>query len=56
MFGLMIIFITLTICVTILLSKYMDYCASNSVGMFVNPRYEERIRILEKIIYELKEK
>ncbi len=56
MFGLVIILITLIICASILFGKYMDYCDSNNVGMFENPRYEERIRNLEKIVYELKEK
>lgn len=56
MFGLVIILITLIICASILFGSYMEYCSKNRVGMFSYPRYEERIRNLEKIVYELKEK
>ena len=53
MVGLFFIVITLIICGTILFALYMNYCDNNRVGMFANPRYEERIANLEKIILEL---
>ena len=56
MFGLFLIILALIICGSILFSEYMEYCSKHGIGLFTNPRYEERIRKLEKIVYELKEK
>lgn len=44
------------ICVTIIFLAYMDYCSANKVKMFANPRYDERIRELEKEVEELRKK
>lgn len=54
--GLTFVLIVLIICVSILIGVYMFLCAENEVKMFADPRYEERIRVLEKEIKELKEK
>lgn len=56
MFGLVIILITLIICVSILFGCYMEYCSKNRVGMFSDPRYEERISYLEKKVKALEDK
>lgn len=54
--GLTIILWTLVICLSVLFGIYMYLCSENEVKMFSNPRYDERIRELEKQIEELKEK
>lgn len=54
--GLTFVLIVLIICVSTLIGVYMFLCSENEVKMFVNPRYEERIRALEKEIKTLKEK
>ena len=53
MFGLFLIILALIICGSILFSEYMGYCSKHGIGLFTNPRYEERIRNLEKVILEL---
>ena len=50
-----IIVIVLIICSSILFSEYMDHCSKNQIGVFKDPRYDERIRNLEKILDKLKE-
>lgn len=54
--GLTFVLIVLIICVSILIGVYMFLCAESEVKMFADPRYEERIRALEKEIKILKEK
>lgn len=54
--GLTFVLIVLIICVSTLIGVYMFLCSENEVKMFVDPRYEERIRALEKEIKTLKEK
>lgn len=56
MIGFVVFMIVFIVCATILIGIYMYYCAENKMGMFRNPRYEERIRKLEKHMEELKEK
>lgn len=53
MFGLFFIILTLIVCATILFAMYMDYCSINRVGMFKNPKYEERIDKLERKVKAL---
>lgn len=53
MLGLFSILIVLIICGAILFSKYMELCSDNRTKMFENPRYDERIRELEKFIISL---
>lgn len=48
--ALTIIFVALIICVTTLVGTYMYYCGENEIRMFADPRYEERIRRLEKLL------
>lgn len=55
-FGIFLILAILIICGTISLNTYMDFCYKSQTKMFANPRYEERIKNLEKEIKELKEK
>lgn len=54
--GLILILITLIICGSIIYGTYMCLCSQNKVKMFSDPQYEERIRKLEKIVKELREK
>lgn len=54
--ALTIIFVTLIICVTILVGVYMYYCGENEIKMFADPRYEERISRLEKLLETEEEK
>lgn len=56
MVGLTIIIIVLIMCVAVVFRDYMEYCNYNKIGMFANPKYDERIKNLEKIVNELKEK
>lgn len=51
-----IIAIILIICVSVLFGLYMCLCAENEVKMFADPRYDERIKELEKRIAELEKK
>lgn len=44
----------LIICVSVLFGIYIACCSENETGMFQNPRYEKRIRELEKQMEELK--
>lgn len=53
--GLTLVLIILIICVSILFGFYMYLCSENEVKMFSDPRYEERIKELEKSVKELKE-
>lgn len=48
--ALTIILVTLIICISVLVGLYMDYCRENGIKMFADPRYEERISRLEKIL------
>lgn len=52
--GMTILIFVLIICGFVTFWMYMGYCASNGINMFSNPRYEERIRKLEKQMEELK--
>ena len=51
-----LIFITLIICVTLLFAQYMFYCNENSVQMFEDPKYGERIGVLEGKVKDLEKK
>lgn len=42
------------ICASILFGLYMVCCQESEVGMFQNPKYEKRIRELEKHMEELR--
>ena len=55
-FGTTLVSIVLILCATILFGLYMYYCVENEIKMFAYPRYEERIRKLEKEMSELKER
>lgn len=46
----------LIICVSILFGYHMYLCEENGIKMYANPKYEERIGKLEKLVEELKEK
>ena len=50
--GIVIVLIFLIICGSILFGIHMFLCFENGIGMYADPRYEERIRKLEKIIKE----
>ena len=50
--GIFTVLIILIICTTILFGIHMYFCSENEIGMYADPRYEERIRKLEKIIKE----
>ena len=52
MTGLLILLIVAIICATILFGLYMYYCSQNEVGLFQKPKYEKRIRELEKKVAE----
>lgn len=52
--GLTVVLVVFIICVTILVAMYVYYCSENEIGMFQNPRYEKRIRELERQMEELK--
>lgn len=54
--GLTIVLIILIICITILVGLYMYCCEESGVKMFANPRYEERIKELEKRVKDLEDK
>lgn len=54
MVGFAIVMVFLIICATILMERYMYYCSENGVKMFQNPRYDDRIRELEKQMKELR--
>lgn len=41
------VLLVLIICVTVLFGIYMYFCSENETKMFVDPRYEERIKKLE---------
>ena len=55
MVGLTFIIFTLIICGSVLFGIYMYLCSENEVKMFADPKYDKRIRELEKAIMELKE-
>lgn len=54
MVGFVVMMVFLIICATILMAMYMYYCSENETGMFQNPKYEKRIRELEKQMEELR--
>lgn len=54
MVWFMIISVVLIICSSILFGLYMAYCQESEVGMFQNPKYDERIKELEKQMKELR--
>lgn len=54
--ALTIILVVLIICVSILAGVYMYYCGENGIKMFEDPRYEERISRLEKLLEMEEEK
>lgn len=56
MFGVTVILIVLIICASITFGEYMDYCSKHRIGMFTDPRYEERISYLEKKVKALEDK
>lgn len=51
--AITIIAVVLIICVSVLVGVYMYYCGENEINMFADPRYEERIKNLEKRVKEL---
>lgn len=52
--GLTIILIVLIVCAFVTFWMYMEYCDTNKIKMFQNPKYDERIKKLEKQMKELK--
>lgn len=54
--GVAFVLIILIICVSVLFGFHMYLCNENGIKMYTDPRYEERIRELEKQVKELKEK
>lgn len=52
--GLLLFFIVLIICITVIIGMYIYYCSENEVGMFQNPKYKKRITELEKQMEELR--
>ena len=54
--GLTLVLLFLIVCVSVLFGIYMYLCSENEIRMFADPRYEERMRKLEKLVEELKEK
>lgn len=52
--GMTFVLIVLIICLCVIACVYMCYCSENEVKMFQNPKYDERIRKLEKQMEELK--
>lgn len=50
--AITIILIVLIICASVLLGIYMYLCAENEIKMFADPKYEERISNLEKLVKE----
>ena len=48
--------IILIICASILIGIYMMCCQESEVKMFADPRYDERIKELEKRIKDLEKK
>lgn len=48
--GLTIVLIVLIVCGSVLFGIYMYLCSENEFGMFERPKYEERIKRLEKIL------
>lgn len=56
MAGVAFVLIILIICVSVLYGYHMYLCNENGIKMYANPKYEERIRELEKQVKELKEK
>ena len=54
--GLTLVLLVFIICASVLFGIYMYLCSENEIKMFADPRYEERIRKLEKVVEELKEK
>lgn len=53
--GLTLTLIVLIICVSVLFGIYMFACVENETKMFSNPRHEERIRTLERVMKEMLE-
>lgn len=56
MIALMVILVLLIICATVVLVTYIKCCSAMEIGIFANPKYDERIKKLEEEIKELKEK
>ena len=54
--GLRFVLIVLIICLSVLFGLYMFLCQETKTRLFSNPKYDERIRELEKQVKELKEK
>lgn len=55
-FEMVLLGTVLIICLTVLLAMYMYFCSENEVKMFADPRYDERIKELEKRMKELEGK
>ena len=55
-FGLTLVLMTLIIAVAVLTGIYMLYCAEKDIKMFENPRYNERIIKLERVVKQLEDK
>ena len=53
--AITIILMLLILCATILIAYHMNLCDENGVGWYADPKYEERISRLEKIIKEKEE-
>lgn len=54
--AIAVVLIVLIVCGSILLGIHMYFCAENETGAYANPKYEERIRNLEKLVKEKGEK
>lgn len=53
MLGILLLSIVIIICLTILAYKYIEACQMRQIGLFANPKYEERIRRLENFVSDL---
>ena len=51
--GMFLFLITALICGSIVFCTYIDACKYKEVGIFANPRYEERIRKLERFVLDI---
>lgn len=54
--SITIILVVLITRISTIVEDYMRYCEVNKIKMFADPRYEERIRRLEKLLGQEEEK
>ena len=50
MAGVAFVLIVLIICLSVLFGYHMYLCNENSIKMYADPKYDERISRLEKIL------